>query len=131
LRGDGYSVELGIALGNALENLAGLLNGRLRHGHRLETTLQGSILFDILAVFVEGGGTDYLNLPPGEGRLEDVGGVHGAFRISCPHQIMDLINDQDDIAAGLDFSNQALHPAFKRAPELGTGYQSGQIQQEY
>ena len=62
-------MELGIGLGNALHDLAGLLNGGLRHGHRLEAALQGRILLDILAVLIEGGGTDNLNFPSGQGRL--------------------------------------------------------------
>ena len=44
---------------------------------------------------------------------------------------MDFIDNQNDIAALLDLPDQALHTAFKLAPELGTGNQSGQVQQEH
>ena len=43
---------------------------------------------------------------------------------------MNLVNDQDDIAAGLDLRDQALHAAFELAPELGARHQSSEIQQE-
>ncbi len=41
---------------------------------------------------------------------------------------MDLVNDEDDVAQFLYLVDKALHPAFKLAPELGAGHQSGQVQ---
>ena len=46
---------------------------------RLEAALQGGVLLDVLAVLVEGRGTDHAELAPGEHRLDHVAGVHGAF----------------------------------------------------
>ena len=124
-------MELGIGFGNALQDLGGLLNGGLRHGHRLEAALQGRVFFNILPVLIEGGGTDDLDFPPGQRGLEDIGGIHAALGITGAHQVVDLINDQNDIAAGLDLGDQALHAAFKLAPELGSGNQCREIQQKY
>ena len=61
-------VALIIAL-DAQQNLDSVLHRGLRHGDRLEPALQGRVLLNVFAVFVEGGGADDLNLPPGEGGL--------------------------------------------------------------
>ena len=47
----------------------GILHRRLRHHDRLEPALQGGILFDVLAVFIQGGGTDAVQLAAGQHRL--------------------------------------------------------------
>ena len=44
---------------------------------------------------------------------------------------MDLINDKNDIAAGLDLANQTLHTALKLTSELGACHKGGQIQQKH
>ena len=99
------------------------------HRHRLEPALQGGVLFNVLAVLVEGGGADDLDLSPGQGGLQDVGGVHGALGVTGAHQVMHLVDKQDDVAAGLHLVDQALHPALKLAPELGPGHKSREIQE--
>ncbi len=51
------------------KNLNGLLLGGLAHHDRLEPALQRGVLFDVLAVFVHGGGADDLQFAPGQGGL--------------------------------------------------------------
>ena len=126
-----HPVELGIGLGNALHNLACFRDGGLRHGDGLETALQSRVLFNIFAVLGEGRRADDLNLAPGQGGLQDVGGVHAALRVARAHQIVNLVNDQNDVAALLDLADQALHAAFKLPAELGAGHQRGEVKQEY
>ena len=81
-------MELGVVFGNAYHDLAGFLNGRLRHGYRLETALQGGIFLNMLTVLVKRGGTDHLDLTTGKRRFEDIGGIHAAFSITGANQIM-------------------------------------------
>ena len=69
LRRDRHAMEVGIAFGNALHDLAGLLNGGFTHRNRLEAALQSGILFDVLAVFIKSGSANHLNFSPGEGRF--------------------------------------------------------------
>ena len=85
----------------------------------------------MLAVLGEGGGANDLDLPPGQGRLEDVGGIHAALGIPGAHDVMHLVNHQDDVAQLADLLDQALHAAFKLAPELGARHQGGEVQQEH
>ena len=119
-----------IIMGDAPDDLHAVLNGGLIHRHRLEAALQGGVLLDVLAVLGEGGGADDLDLPPGQGGLEDVGGVHAALRVPGAYDVMHLVNDQDDVTQLADLFNEALHAAFKLAPELGARHQGGQVQQK-
>jgi hypothetical protein len=66
---------------------------------RLEAALQGAVLLDVLAVLVERGGADALDLAAGQGRLEHVGGVDGALGPAGADQRVQLVDEQDDVAA--------------------------------
>ena len=52
----------------------------LAHHNGLETTGERRVLLDVLAVFVERGRADRVQVATGERRLEDVAGVHGTPR---------------------------------------------------
>ena len=43
---------------------------------------------------------------------------------------MDLVDDENDVAAGLDLSDQALHTALELASELSTCHKGSQVQQK-
>ena len=85
-------MELFIVGRQTLQDLNRVLNGRLVDGDGLEAPLQSGVLFDGLAVFVEGGGADDLDLAPGKGRFQDVGGVHAALGIAGADDGMDLVD---------------------------------------
>ena len=123
LRRDLHAVEQLIVMRNAPQNGDSLVNARLGHGHGLEAALQRGVLFDIFAVLGEGRCADDLNFPAGKRRLKDVRRAHGALRVARAHEIMHLVNDENDIAAGLDLRDQALHAALELPAELGSGNQ--------
>ena len=50
----------------------GVLHRGFVHHHRLEPPLQGGVLLDVLAVLVQGGGADAVQLAPGQHGLEQV-----------------------------------------------------------
>ena len=58
-----------VLIPQTFQNFHGLLLGRFAHGHRLEPALQSSVLFNILAVLVNGGGTDHLDLTTSQSGL--------------------------------------------------------------
>ena len=126
---DRHPVEALVVVGNAPEDLHGVLQVGLVHRHGLEPALQGGVLLDVLAVLGEGGGANDLDLPPAQGGLEDVGGVHAALGVPGAHDVVDLVNHQDDVSALADLLNEALHAALELAPELGASHQGGEIQQ--
>ena len=69
------------------EDLDGVGEGRLVDVDGLEAPLQGGVLLQVFAVLLEGGGTDGLQLAPGQHRLEDRGGVDGAFGTPAPTRV--------------------------------------------
>ena len=49
------------------------------YGDRLETTFQCGILFDVLAVLIQGCGTNNLDFTTAERRLQNIGGINGTL----------------------------------------------------
>ena len=101
-----------------------------RHG--LEPALQRLVLLDILAVLVEGGGTDDLDLAAGEGGLQDVARIHGTLGSHRqPGNGVDLVDEQDDVARRLDLARcRPLTRLLELAAELGACHKAGQVEQE-
>ena len=128
LRGDGHLVVGLIVGGDALNDLDALLDGGLLHNDGLEAALQGGVLLNVLAVLVEGSGANDLELAPGEGGFQNIGGIHAALGIAGAHNVVDLVDDQDDIAQLADLLNEALHAALKLAAELGARHQGSEVQ---
>ena len=129
--GNVHAVEGFIIAAHALEDFRGICDGRLRNGYRLEAALQGGVFLNIFAVFCEGCRADDLNFTAGQSRLEDVCGVHRAFRVARADDVVNLVNDKNDVAERLDFIDESLHTAFKLAAELCTRDEGSQIQQVY
>ena len=94
-------------------------NAGFLHPHGLEPALQRLVLLDILAVLVEGGGTDDLDLAAGEGGFRMFARRFMATLLS-PAEVtgVDLVNEQDDVARRLDLAQQALDPLLELAAEL-------------
>src|SRR5690606_31584628 len=77
---------------------------------------EGGVLFDVLAVFVEGGGADAVQLAASQGGLEQVGGVHGPVALAGPDQGVHLVDEQDDLAlGGADLVEHGLEPLLELA----------------
>ena len=71
---------------------------RLADVDRLEAPLQGRVLLDVLAVLVQRGRADAAQLAAGQGRLEQVAGVHRALGPAGPDDRVQLVDEQDDLA---------------------------------
>ena len=95
LVGDRDLVVLLVALADAHQDVDGLLERRLLDHDRLEAALEGGVALDVLAVLVERGRADALELAAGERRLEDVGGVDRAFGGAGADQHVQLVDEQD------------------------------------
>ena len=54
--------------------------------------LESRVLLDVLAVLVQGGGPNALQLATSQGRLQDVGGIDGALRSTRADEGVHLIN---------------------------------------
>ena len=128
LVGDGDPVVGLVALPQALEDLDGVGHGRLVHHHLLEPPLQRRVLLQVLAVLVEGGGADGLQLAPGQHGLEDGGRVDGALGRPGPDQGVDLVDEQDDVAPVPDLFEHLLEALLEVAPVAATGHQGAQVE---
>ena len=88
-------VVLFVALADAVEDQDRLLDARLVDLDRLEAALQRGVALDVLAVLVQRGRADRLQLAAGEGRLEDVGGVDRALGRAGADERVQLVDEED------------------------------------
>ena len=104
---------------------------RLIDQHRLEAALQGGVLLDVLAVLVERGRADAVQLAAGQHRLEQVAGVHRAFGLAGADDGVQLVDEQDDLALRLlHFLEHGLEPLLELAAELGAGDQRAHVERD-
>ncbi len=120
-----------VALAQAAQDRDRLLDAGLVHDDRLEATLEGGVLLDVLAVLVESRRPDRVQLAPGEHRLEQVAGVHRAFGRARPDDRVELVDEEDDPALGiLDVLQDGLEPLLELAPELRPGDQRPEVERD-
>ena len=119
--GNADPVMVLVLLAQPLQDLDRLLHrGRLDH-HGLEPPLERAVLLDVLAVLVERGRADALQLAPGERRLEHVARVDGAFGGAGADQRVQLVDEQDDLLVLGDLVHHRLEPLLELAAVLGAG----------
>ena len=128
LVGDGDPVVGLVAVAQALEDLDGVGHGGLLDHDRLEAALEGGVLLEVLAVLVERGGADGLQLAAGEHRLEDRRGVDGALGGTGTHEGVELVDEQDDVAAGADLLEHLLEALLEVAAVAGAGHERAEVE---
>ena len=129
--GDLHAVEHLEPLAQAAQDRDRVLDRGLVDEHRLEPSLQRGVLLDVLAVLVEGGGADHVQLAAGEHRLEHVAGVHRALGGARPDDGVQLVDEQQDAAAGrLDLGEHRLEALLELAPVLRAGDQRSHVEVE-
>jgi hypothetical protein len=82
----------------------------------------------VLAVLVERGGADGLQLAAGEHRLQDRRGVDGALGGTRTDEGVDLVDEQDDVAAGLDLLEHLLEALLEVAAVAGAGDECAEVE---
>ena len=117
-----------VPLAQTAKNLLGLLDRRLLHLHLLEAALQRGVALEVLAVFVQRGGTHGLQLAAGESRLEDRGRVDRALSGTRTHEIVDLVDEQDDVAALADLLHHLLQALLELTAVLRTRDQCREVE---
>jgi hypothetical protein len=85
--GDPDAVVQLVLLLDAAEDRDGVLDGRLADEDRLEAAGQRGVLLDVLAILVERGGADAMQLAAGQGRLEEVRRIHRAVGLAGADQL--------------------------------------------
>ena len=84
-----------VALLEAAQNCNGVFNCWFSHVHLLETSLEGRILFYILAIFIQRGCTNHVQFSTGKHGLNHVAGIHGTFGAAGTDQCMNLVDKRD------------------------------------
>ena len=113
LVGIGYVVVLFVAVLDVLQNLQRLLGCCRLNDDLLETTLQGSVLLDGVAVFVECGGADALYGATCQSRLHDVGCIHAARSGAGSDHRVYLVDEHDDVRILLQLLDERLDALFE------------------
>ena len=111
----------------------GVLDAGLADEDLLEAALEGGVLLDPLAVLVERGRADQVQLAAGEHRLEHVAGVHrGVAAGAGADDGVQLVDEGDDLALGvLDLLEHGLEPLLELAAVLRAGHHRGQVEAEH
>ena len=117
-----------VAVAQALEDLHALLERRLVDGDLLEATLQGRVPLEVLAVLVQRRRADRLQLATGERRLEDRSGVDRALRGTRADEVVELVDEQDDVAALGDLLHHLLQALLELAAVLRARDQRRQVE---
>ena len=108
-----------------------IFDRRLADEHRLEAARQRGILLDVLAVFIERGRADAMQFAARQRRLEEIGCVHGAFRLAGAHERVHLVDEQDDAAGRrLNLRQHGLEPLLEFAAELGAGDERPHVERQ-
>ena len=107
----------------------GVFHRRLGHEHRLEPPRQGSVLLDVLPVLVERGGADAVQLAARQRGLQKVAGIHGTLGLAGADDGVQLVDEQDDLAAlGLHLGQHSLQPLLELAAVLRARYQGTHVE---
>src|SRR5918994_1919559 len=128
LVGDADAVVRLVAVAQALQDLDCVLRGGLVHADLLETALERGVALQVLAVLIERGGADRLELAAGEGRLQDAGRVDRALGGAGADEVVELVDEQDDVAALGDLLHHLLEALLELAAVLGARDERRQVE---
>ena len=116
---DAHTVVHFVALFQATQNCDGVFDRRLADVDLLKATFERRILFDVLAVFVERGCTNHVQLAASQHWLDHVARIHRAFASARTNNGVDLIDKRDDFAGRIDdLFEHRLEPLFELAAVL-------------
>ena len=127
--GDAHAVVHLVLLLEAAQDGDGVLHRRLGDEDRLEAAGERGVLLDVLAVFVERGGADAVQLAARERRLQEVRGVHRAVRLAGADQGVHLVDEEDDLAFRRgDLGEHGLQPLLELAAIFRAGDQRAHVE---
>ena len=93
----------------------------------LETAFESTVLFNVLAIFVQRGGTDTLQFTAGEGGFEEVGGIHAAGGVSGAHHGMQFVDEKDDIGVFLQLFEDGLDSLLELSTVFGACHEASHV----
>ena len=126
--GDLAAVVRLVAVAQAAEDLDGVVDRRLLDAHLLEAPLERGVPLEVLAVLVERRRADRLQLAAGQRRLEDRGRVDRALGRARADEVVQLVDEEDDVAPLHDLLHDLLQALLELAAVLGAGDERGQVE---
>ena len=110
-----------------------VVRGRLGHQDRLEPPGQRGVLLDVLAVLIQRGRADDVQLAAGQRGLEHVARVHPALAAGPrADQGVQLVDEDDQLVTVLaDLVDDPLHPLLEVAAVAGAGHHAGQFELDH
>src|SRR5438093_12592154 len=117
-----------VAVAQAAQDLHGVVDRRLVDADLLEASLERCIALEVLAVFVERRRADRLQLAAGERGLEDRRGVDRALGRAGADEIVELVDEQDDVAALGDLLHHLLEALLELTAVLRACNEGGQVE---
>ena len=118
------------AILNATQDGNSFVFARFRNLHRLETTFQSGILFDVLAVFLSRRRTNAMEFTTSKLRLKHIAQVHRAFGLARPHNVVEFVDEHKRIAIFFNRINHRFETFFKVATVFCTRHQGRQIKRK-
>ena len=113
-----------------MQDLDGLLEGRLLDHDRLEAALEGGVALDVLAVLVERRRADALELAARQRRLEDVGGIDRALGRAGPDERVQLVDEEDRVVRVAELLDDLLEPLLELAAVLRPGDERPDVERQ-
>ena len=123
-----HVMVLFVALLDVMQDGHGLLHVGGFHDDLLEAALQGTVLLDGVAVFVECGGTDTLDGAACQSRFQDVCGIHASRCAASAHHRVDLVDEDDDVGIVLDFLDECLDALLELSAVLGSCHDARHVE---
>src|SRR5581483_9866660 len=118
LVGDLHAMVRLVAVAEPAQDLHRVVHGRLFDANLLEAALERCVALEVLAVLVERRRTDRLQLAAGEGRLEDRRRVDRALGCACADEIVQLVDEENDVAPLHDLFHDLLQALLELAAVL-------------
>ena len=126
----GHQVVVFVAAFDVVQDFDGLGRRCWLDENLLETALQGSVFLDILAVLVQSGGADALQLATCQGGLEHVAGIKRAVGVASAHEGVDLVDEEDDVAVVAQLVEDAFDAFLKLATVFGAGHDGADVEHD-
>ena len=118
-----------VAFFETAQNTDRVLHRGWFHQHRGEAPFERWVLFDVLAEFVEGRGSDHPEFATSQHGFQHVRGVHGSLGGAGAHDGVHFVDERDDLAfRGFDLVENGLQALLELAPVLGARHHRRQIQ---
>ena len=117
-----------VSIAQTFKDFNGVGDGGLFNLDRLEPTLECSVLFEVLAVLVECGGTNCLQFTTSKHRLENACCIDCAFGSTSTNERVNLVDEENDVATSLDFLEHLLEALFEIAAVTRASNKRAQIE---